>query len=125
MAQNNYKRKIVGAIMLCINALLLFHSIHQFYHQNRSGVLIFISIPNWVLLIWGVLAIIGIVISIRLLKNKISILKAVLLQLLIIVLLIIEHLSAVHFGYVASNWCGIFCIVIQIELAQPIFFTII
>ena len=86
MAQKNYKTKIVGTIMLCINAYLLFFPTYWFLHQR--GALVFFYFPNWVLLAWGLLALIGIVISVCLLKNKISVLKAVLLQLLIIILTI-------------------------------------
>ena len=80
--------KIVGASMLCINAFLLYQPTSLFYGYNFPGGLYYIMLPNWVLATEFLLAIIGIVISIRLLKNKISIIKAVLLELLIIILTI-------------------------------------
>ena len=86
MIQKKYTIKIIGIIMLFVNVLLLYGDISHFYRQNFAGVLVFIYIPTWVLLACSLLAIIGIVISIRLLKNKISILEAVLWQLLIIIL---------------------------------------
>ena len=92
MTQKNYKTKIIGAIMLCVNAFLLYKPIHHFYIRS-SGRLIFVNLPNWFLLAEFLLAVIGIAVSICLLKNKISILKAVLLQLLVMVLTIAINFS--------------------------------
>ena len=91
MTQKNYKTKIIGAIMLCVNVFLLYQpTLILFYWAD---LLPFIYLPNldWIiflLLVWFLLAITGIVISICLLKNKISILKAVLAQLLIVIITI-------------------------------------
>jgi len=92
MTQKNHKTKIIGAIMLCVNVFLLYLSAFMLF--NWADLLLFIYLPNldWIiflLLVWFLLTIIGIVVAICLLKNKISILKAVLLQLLIIVLTIV------------------------------------
>ena len=92
MMQENYKRKIIGVAMLCVNALLLLFSTFWFFYQNNkrgSGIFIFFYFPNWVLLVKGLLAITGIVISIRLLKNKISVKRAELLLFLIMILTIV------------------------------------
>ena len=81
--------KIVGTTMLCINAFLVYQPTFLLYsYIFQKGILRPFWIPKWMLATESLLAVTGIVISICLLKNKISILKAVLFQLLIIILII-------------------------------------
>jgi len=64
--------KIVGIVAICINVLILFYSLHWCYLYNfTNGRLFLFMYPNWVLLINSLLSIIGISISILLMRNKI------------------------------------------------------
>lgn len=71
----NMKRanKIVGVVGICINVLILFYSLHWCYLYNfTSGRLFLFMYPNWVLVVNSFLSIIGIFISILLMRNKIG-----------------------------------------------------
>ena len=89
--------KIVGIIMLCINVFLLCLTFYQIYLQSQTGIFMR-RLPSLGLLALFLLAIIGIVISIRLLRNKISTLQAVLLQLLVIILTYAVWLVSLFFS---------------------------
>lgn len=65
--------KILGLIAICINVLLVLESIYLLYAYNFTGILFLFMYPNWVLVINALLGIIGIYISILLLKNMIGI----------------------------------------------------
>mgnify|MGYP001176970333 CR=1 FL=1 len=65
--------KIVGVVGICINVLMLFYSLYWYFLYNcTSGRLFLFMYPNWVLLVNSLLAIIGIFISILLIRKKIG-----------------------------------------------------
>jgi len=64
--------KIIALIVMCINALLVFHSLYWLYRYNTGGLFAFM-IPNNILLVDALLGMIGIYKSMLLYKGKFGI----------------------------------------------------
>ncbi len=65
--------KVIGTISVLINTLIIFLSIYLYYSYNFSGNLYYVMIPNYVLLINALIGIIGIIISVMLIRKIVGI----------------------------------------------------
>jgi hypothetical protein len=85
------KNKIVGVIILIINIIWTGDWILLFYAYHFTGRLWLFMYPDWILVLNIIFGLIGITIGIRLVKGKIFIKKALLIEMpkFIVVLLIL------------------------------------
>jgi len=80
------KNKIIGIIILILNLIWTGHWIWLFYGYHFTDILWFYMYPDWILTLNITIGLIGIIIGIRLIKNKIVIKKALLIEIPILVL---------------------------------------
>jgi len=80
------KNKIIGIIILILNLIWTGHWIWLFYGYHFTDILWFYMYPDWILTLNITIGLIGIIIGIRLIKNKIAIKKALLIEIPILVL---------------------------------------
>lgn len=83
---------IGGAILAVLNFAWLFENVDRLYHQIYGGILYFVFIPEWVLILNIICAFINIVISILLIMRKIYIKKVLLINSIsFIVCMVLKH----------------------------------
>ena len=76
------RRKIIGILMLCINLIMLFYALQLTYYYNfKTEVVFAFMLPNWLLLTYVLVATWGFFVDLKLLKNKLTIQKGLLLDL--------------------------------------------
>ena len=81
--KNNKRNKIIGFITISINLLLVFDSIYWYYLYNfERGLLFLFKRPDWVLIVNFLLAIVGVYMSILLIRNKIRLIPFLMTTLL-------------------------------------------
>ena len=89
--KKNRINKIIGLIVMCINALLVFFSLYLFYLYNFTSGLYAIRYPDWLLLVNALLGIIGIYISILLYKGEIGLILFLIATLAIWFIIFINY----------------------------------
>lgn len=75
------KNKIVGVIILIINIIWTGDWIWLFYGYHFTGKLWYFMYPDWVLVLNTIFGLIGIAVGISLIKSKILIKKALLIEI--------------------------------------------
>lgn len=67
------KYKTIGFIVICINTLIILKSIYLYYSYNFTGILYLFKYSNLFLLTNALIGIIGIIISVMLIKKNVGI----------------------------------------------------
>ena len=75
---------IIGIILILINILWSIYSIYFLYSYHFRGGLWCIMIPDWILITNAIIGIIGVFINVMMIKNKISIIKTLIINILIL-----------------------------------------
>jgi len=73
--------KIGGIIILIINIIWTGHWIYLFYGYHFTGILWYVMLPDWILILNTTFGLIGIIIGTRLMKGIIVIKKALLIEI--------------------------------------------
>jgi hypothetical protein len=68
----NKKNKIFGIITLLVSIIWLLFYLKTYYDYNYTSKLFFVMVPNWILVINIIAGIIGSIVSIGILKQKIN-----------------------------------------------------
>jgi len=87
------QKKSIGVLIIIINLFWLWFSLHFLYRYHFTEFNPTFYIPNWILIMNSIFAIIGIIIGIKLIKKKINIKTALLTDFtLILIGLIIQQI---------------------------------
>ncbi|NDV95975.1 hypothetical protein D0T84_13790 [Dysgonomonas sp. 521] len=71
--ESNLVNIAIGIIMIILNSVWLYYSSERFYCQNFGcGILYNFLIPNWILMINIICALIGIIFAAKLIRKRIS-----------------------------------------------------
>lgn len=88
----NISKQIVGFMIIILNILWTGYWIWLFYGYHFTSILWFFMYPDWILILNILIGLIGIYLGYRLVKNRISILMALIIDIPIFILgLIITH----------------------------------
>ena len=68
----NKKNKIFGIITLVISIIWLLYNLKNYYDYNYTSKLFLVMVPNWILVINIIAGIIGSIVSIGILKQKVK-----------------------------------------------------
>jgi len=77
---------ITGQIILIINSYWIWDNLYLLYLYHYSSILFFIMFPDWTLILNAILGLIGIVISIKVIRKKMKIMQGILIDLLILLI---------------------------------------
>ena len=77
---------ITGQIILIINTYWIWDNLYLLYLYHYSSILFFIMFPDWTLILNAILGLIGIVISIKVIRKKMKIKQGILIDLLILLI---------------------------------------
>jgi hypothetical protein len=80
------KNKIIGTIILILNIIWTGDWIWLFYGYHFTGKLWLFIYPDWVLITNMILGILGVIIGINLIKNKIGIKKALIMDIPLLII---------------------------------------
>ena len=76
---------ISGLVLILINAYWIYYNVHFYYLYHYTGILFLFKIPDWVLILNTTLGIVGIVIGISIIKQKLKARKGVIIDLALII----------------------------------------
>ncbi|MFV0328357.1 MAG: hypothetical protein ACK5KL_00835 [Dysgonomonas sp.] len=69
---SNLASNFIGWVIIVLNLLWLYSTIHRFYDQNFGSILYIFLIPNWILIINIICGFVGIFLAAKLIRKKIS-----------------------------------------------------
>jgi hypothetical protein len=84
------KNSIIGIIVMIFNLIWTGHWIWLLYCYHFTDILWFYIYPNWIIIIHIIIGMIGFIIGIKLVQDKIAIKKAILIELLITILVFLN-----------------------------------
>jgi len=80
------KHLITGLIIILINGYWIWDNLYLLYQYNYSGLLWLFMYPEWTLILNSVLGLFGILIGIRLILHKLTLMKGIILSVFLIIL---------------------------------------
>lgn len=87
-----WAQRITGIIIAILNLLWTSHWIWLFYGYHFTNIFWFFMYPNWVLVLNIVIGLIGVYIGLKLIRNKMSVLTALIIDIPVFLLgLIVSH----------------------------------
>ena len=82
MAKINKTNLIIGIILIIVNILWTYNFAYFLYSYHfREGILWLIMYPDWVLIVNILIGIIGVVLGVRLIKNKLKLITCLLIDI--------------------------------------------